>query len=65
MPLTMPSTEEIHGEAQPARKESYSGTFLNRISEAKKPSTMVMPAEIQVDRFSSLEGLSDILRTEA
>ena len=65
MPLTMPSTEEIHGEAQPARKESYSGTFLNRISEAKKPSTMVMPAEIQVDRFSSLEGLSVILRTEA
>ena len=65
MPLTMPSTEEIHGEAQPARKESYSGTFLNRISEAKKPSTMVRPAEMYVARFSSLEGLSPIFLTDA
>ena len=65
MPLTMPSTLDSQGEIHPRRKLSYSGTFLNTISAAKKPMTTVSPAEIQVARFSSRDGLSPIFRTDA
>ena len=59
-PLAMPSTLEIHGDSQPQRKLAYRGTSAKISFAATKPPTTVRPAEIQVERFSSCEGLSPI-----